>query len=143
MGIKLDLFRNFASARVKWKLAAVFSVTAVLISAMVVMAITSQSGIKLNTAAATPSTDFKFAAAGDFGAQSGGDWDRLVFAAMQTKTPEIVVGLGDYSYQDVMYSWHTTDLYNNYRSIHDAMHNAATGFKTVALGNHEDGSGVP
>jgi hypothetical protein len=106
---------------------------------MVVM--TSSGGIKLNSAEATSSTDFNFAAAGDFGCASHGEKDREVFNAMASKQPEVVLGLGDYSYQKVMYCWNY-DL-NLYPTIHDAMHNPATGFHTIAIGNHEYGGGCP
>jgi len=146
MGILRNFYRNTASALIRWRFTAI-SGTVVLVAAMIFMGVISPIGIRQNSVEGTPSNDFNFVAAGDFGCSSHPTENpndppgttekaREVFIQMANHSPEIVLGLGDYSYQGVMYCWNV-DL-DYVPTIHDAMHNPSTAFKAVALGNHED-----
>lgn len=88
--------------------------------------------------AQAPSEDFTFVAAGDFGCSSNMNTDGYeksseVLAKMAEQSPELVLGLGHYSYQSTMQCWH--DDLEQFPSLHSAMHNPA--FKPIALGEHE------
>jgi len=79
-----------------------------------------------STTAFSQSTDnFTFTAVGDWGCTSN---TNAMASEMNTKNPEVVLGIGDYSYEPTMGCWH--DIISQYPTIHDNLH--------VSLGNHED-----
>jgi hypothetical protein len=84
--------------------------------------------------------DFTFVAAGDFGCSNhqnsdGFEKSKEVLAKMAEHNPEVVLGLGHYSYQSSMLCWH--DDLEDFPSLHSTMHNSA--FRPIALGEHETG----
>jgi hypothetical protein len=72
--------------------------------------------------------DFRFTAVGDWGCKSS---TKSMTSLMNTTNPEVVLGLGDYSYTTSMSCWH--DILASYPTIHDTIHT----YNSVALGNHE------
>jgi hypothetical protein len=93
----------------------------------------------LRTVQAAPD-DFTFVAAGDFGCSNhqnsdGFEKSKEVLAKMAEHNPEVVLGLGHYSYQSSMLCWH--DDLEDFPSLHSTMHNSA--FRPIALGEHETG----
>ena len=74
---------------------------------------------------ATPSTNFNFAALGDTNCNSNTE---DIVADIQTKAPEIVLGLGDYIYND--------DTADCWIEIVEPIDN----IMKIAIGNHETGA---
>jgi len=72
-----------------------------------------------------PTDNFTFTAVGDWGCNSN---TVSMTSTMNRKNPEVVLGLGDYSYSTSMGCWH--DILNQYPTIHNNIH--------PAVGNHED-----
>jgi len=72
--------------------------------------------------------DFRFTAVGDWGCTSA---TSSMASLMSTKNPQVVLGLGDYSYTTTMGCWH--DILSSYPIIHDTIHT----YNSVAFGNHE------
>jgi hypothetical protein len=73
--------------------------------------------------------DFNFAAVGDWGCTT--DTDDVV-TEIDNRNPELVLGLGDYSYEALPNCW-----YEAVAPIESKMHNPTT----IALGNHETANG--
>ncbi|WP_158648722.1 MULTISPECIES: LamG-like jellyroll fold domain-containing protein [Candidatus Nitrosocaldus] len=76
-----------------------------------------------------PIDTFNIAAVGDFGCTSNTD---AVINAIANVNPELVLGLGDYSYTTSPSCW-----YDKIVSIESKMHNPTT----IAMGNHETPNG--
>jgi hypothetical protein len=76
------------------------SVSLLIIAAMVILSSTSIEGI---ASSSTPSfSNFNFAAAGDWGCSSN---TNNTIHSMQSKNPELVLGLGDFSYKNTAGCW--------------------------------------
>jgi hypothetical protein len=105
-----------------------FALAAMLIGTLVI-SIPSKEEIKSQQVAASEPEDFRFTAVGDWGCKSS---TTSVASLMSTKNPEVVLGLGDYSYTSKITCWH--DIIASYPILHDAIH----AYNSTAFGNHED-----
>ncbi len=75
------------------------SIMAILLLSIIVLAYTASTQIAHAQANSTAQTlpDFNLAAAGDWGCNSN---TNKTISSMQSKIPELVLGLGDYSYKN-------------------------------------------
>ena len=103
-----------------------FSLMAILLSSSIILGIASSGGSQ-NAEAAIP--NFNIAAAGDWGCNSATSATVSKIASTSTTNklgaPELVLGLGDYSYQPTATCW-----FQKITSIDDNME--------IAIGNHEN-----
>jgi hypothetical protein len=97
-----------------------------------------------NNRAFASSDDFTFVAAGEFGCSvheniDGSEKARAIFTEMGRYDPEIVLGLGGYSHQEVIDCWH--DDLDDFPTLHSIMHNPA--FRPLAIGQSETACEIP
>jgi hypothetical protein len=101
---------------------------ACLLLLAIVSTLTTVDTIHVKNVEAQAPEDFRFAAVGDWGCTAN---TNSMTSLMASKSPEVVLGLGDYSYTTEMTCWH--DIIASYPTIHDAIH----AYNSVAFGNHE------